>query len=155
MLCASKRRLGVRSCLTAHSNFYYMVDFAPPAKALRDPTQKCQPYLEAVTKYESNINGVGPRKWKRTTLRRDLGVPRAEDACKRRAIASLASGAPVSDAAFAHKREGEIEVAMLQDPVERAATQRNGAFSAVAAAARSEAMVATISVQQTVARRKL
>ena len=103
-----------------------LVGFAPPAKALRDPTQKCQPYLEAVTKHESNINGVGPRKRKRTTLRRDLGVPWGGDACKRRAIASLASGAPVSDAAFARKREGETDAAMLQNPVERGG-RRNGA----------------------------
>ena len=61
----------------------------------------------------------------------------------------------MSDAAFARKREGEIEAAMLHNPVERGAAQRNGAFSAVAAAARSEAMVATITVQQKVAKRKL
>ena len=44
---------------------------------------------------------------------------------------------------------------MLQNPVERGAAQRNGDISAVAAAARSEAMVATITVQQKVAKRKL
>ena len=83
------------------------MDFPEPARTLRDPAQKCQPYLE-----EAAIGGVVPRqRKKRTRNLRDLyGVPRGPDAArKRRAITRLASGAPVSDAAFDHKREGAIE----------------------------------------------
>ena len=90
-----------------------LADVAPPSRALHDPSQKkkCQPYLEAVAKSETNIGGVGPRQRKRTTHRRGLiAVPRCHDARKRRAIASFASGVPVSDAAFfaRSKREGAI-----------------------------------------------
>ena len=123
---------------------FILVDFAEPARALRDPAQKCQPYLE-----EAAIGGVVPRqRKKRTTNLRDLfGVPRGQEAArKRRAIARLASGAPVSDAAFDRKREGAIEAAMKQNPLERGAELRSGAFTTVAASL-PEALAATITMQ--------